>query len=481
MGNPITSKRYSTYTTIAIASSGGLLLGFNSGIISGILPLVKQCWYDLSYPKMEWVTLAILVGSILGALATGYMLNKYGRKNFMIVSSILYAFGNVLSGASPNLVFLIFSLFIVGIAIGITSTVIPVYLGEISPTSIRGNTVYSFYLMIILGIVLAHITTFFFTDELYPFLWRRMFYTGVFPTIIIFIGQLFVPESPRFLLHKGYYEKGNQILNKIEPRNLAEQIINQYKTAIKSDNKKRHYFADFFNAGNKKAFKIGIGIMVIQQLLGISAIIYYFPSMFLKTGLKLYVAEISPALIIGLVILLSAFTGMFLIEKTGRRKLFLIGMKGLIISLIALCIVFVFKLVLRSIMPWIVLLLIFNYIVFFSISLWPLSWLIISEIFPFRIRGLGVSISIIAGLFLHTMVTLATGDIPVFDFFADFGLTTQVYKFVAYPSVIFLIYSIIALVGIFWGNRYLPETGGLTLEMIEKQSSSGDMITEHNK
>ena len=201
----------------AIASTGGLLFGFDTGVISGALPFLKESW-DLTTGQQEIVTTAVLVGAVLGALGSGRITDIVGRKKVILVTSIIFALGSILTGAASSMWFLAASRVILGIAIGISSFAVPLYISEISPVKARGALVSSFQLMITIGIVASYFSDLYFADEANPFSWRWMFYVGVFPAIILFIGMFFLPETPRFLIGKGKDDEGKKVLKKLKTR-----------------------------------------------------------------------------------------------------------------------------------------------------------------------------------------------------------------------------------------------------------------------
>ena len=215
----------------AIASTGGLLFGFDTGVISGALPFLRESW-DLTSNQQEIITTAVLVGAVLGALGSGRITDIVGRKKVIIATSLIFAVGSLLTGAAPSMMFLAISRVILGIAIGISSFAVPLYISEISPAKYRGALVSSFQLMITIGIVASYFSDLAFADELNPFSWRWMFYVGVFPAIILFVGMLFVPETPRFLISKGRDEEGRKVLEKIEDPELVDAAVAQIKEEI---------------------------------------------------------------------------------------------------------------------------------------------------------------------------------------------------------------------------------------------------------
>ena len=388
----------------AVASTGGLLFGFDTGVISGALPFLKKSW-DLSTGAEEWVTTAALIGAVIGALSSGRIADNFGRKKVIIATSIIFAVGSILTGASTSPVFLSLSRVVIGIAIGISSFTVPLYISEISPTKIRGALVSSFQLMITIGILVSYFSDHAFANEANPFSWRWMFYVGVFPALILFIGMLFLPETPRFLIGKGKVDKGRKILAKVEDPVLVEEAIQKIQEDIRLEELQATNWTEIFKPWLRNALFIAIGIMFVQQFVGINTIIYYAPTVFIIAGFAGAKAAIAATIIVGAVNVLSTILSMFLIDKLGRRKLYFIGLTGMAISLAALGTFFLMKDSLGASLKYVTVGSMIVYIFFFAVSLGPLGWLIISEIFPLKVRGLGMSIGSLSNWLFNAIVT----------------------------------------------------------------------------
>ncbi|MCK5704101.1 MAG: sugar porter family MFS transporter [Cyclobacteriaceae bacterium] len=467
----------------AIASTGGLLFGFDTGVISGALPFLKESW-DLTTGQQEIITTAVLVGAVIGALGSGRITDIVGRKKVILVTSIIFALGSILTGAAPSMWFLAGSRVILGIAIGISSFAVPLYISEISPVKARGALVSSFQLMITIGIVASYFSDLYFADEANPFSWRWMFYVGVFPAIILFVGMIFLPETPRFLIGKGKDEEGKKVLEQVEDPALVEEAFAKIKEEIALDQESVG-FKELFSKTWRTPLFIAIGIMFVQQFVGINTVIYYAPTLFIIAGFEGARAAIVATISVGIVNVASTVVAMFLIDKIGRRKLYFIGVTGIMISLTALGMFFFMKESLGDNLRWVIVGTVLIYIVFFAISLGPLGWLIISEIFPLKIRGVGMSVGALSNWFFNGIVAftflklawLFTGD--------GMEITKKVMKegkevieSDPNPAGAFLLYAGIAIIGIIWGMKYIPETKGISLEQIEEHWRQGKAPNE---
>ncbi len=466
-----------------IAATGGLLFGFDTGVISGALPFLRESW-DLSTGQQEWITTAVLIGAFAGAFFGGRFTDLLGRKKIIIVASIIFAVGSILCGAAANSTILVISRIVIGVAIGISSIAVPLYISEISPAQYRGALVSSFQLMITIGIVASYFSDLAFADEANPFSWRWMFYVGLFPALILFIGMIFMPETPRWLLSKGRTSEGESVLAKVEKAEEFETSLNNIRKEIEKD-KSAARFRDIFSKTWRIPVFIAIGIMFVQQFVGINTVIYYAPTIFLFAGFTGAKAAIAATVSVGIVNVLSTVLSMFLIDRIGRRKLYFIGLVGMCISLISLGTSFFLKDTLGDALSWATVASVLVYIIFFAISLGPLGWLIISEIFPTKYRGVGVSIGAFSNWFFNAIVAftflklawLFTGDgMEITKEVVVDGISkTQTDP---NPGGAFLLYAAIAVIGIIWGIKYIPETKGKSLEHIEDHWREGKSAKE---
>lgn len=471
-----TTNRLFVIVIGAVASTGGLLFGFDTGVISGALPFLIKSW-GLNSEQVELITTAALIGAVFGALFSGRITDVFGRKKVIIVAGIFFATGSILTGASSDMVLFFISRLIIGVAIGISSFAVPLYISEISPAKIRGALVFSFQLMIATGVLASYFSDLLFADESNPFSWRWMFYVGVFPAIILLLGMIFLPETPRFLIQNGRENEGITILKKIEEPGLIKDSIAKIKQDISISGKSN--WKELLMPHNKMPLFIAIGIMCVQQLVGINSIIYYAPTVFLSAGFDGPRAAITATISVGIINVLATVITMFLIDKIGRRKLYFIGLTGMAISLAALGATFLFKDNLGVYAKYAAVASSLLYVGFFAGSLGPLGWLIISEVFPLKVRGLGMSIGAFSNWFFNAIVTFTflklawalTSPGMEIASAGESGLSPN-------PAGSFFIYSIVAIAGIIWGYKYIPETKGKSLEEIENHWKSGKMPKE---
>jgi sugar porter (SP) family MFS transporter len=462
--------RFLVVVIATIASTGGLLFGFDTGVISGAIPYFQQR-FRLGNDWVELITTAGLLGAVIGALSVGRVADLIGRKKVILAAAIVFSIGAVWSGMAPDERILLLARFFLGIAIGVSSFAVPLYIAEISPARIRGVLVSLFQLLITIGIMVSY-----FSDSAfalpegapgYAECWRPMFYVGVIPALIMFVGMIFLPETPRWLISKGREEECRSILMKVEDPALIEDVLSRMKaeTALDSDNRVR--WSDVLQPWLRTPLFIAIGIMFVQQFTGINTIIYYSPKIFLMSGFDGARAAILASISVGVVNVVFTVLSLFLVDRIGRRKLYFVGLSGMVVALLAMSSCFALQADLGDAVKQITIALVWIYCAFFALSLGPLGWLIISEVFPLKVRGIGTSIGSLACWLFNGLVA--------FTFFKIVrALTLQGTDIVirgenlGNPAGAFGLYALVGIAGLLWGYFYLPETKGKSLERIEE-------------
>lgn len=440
----------------AIAATGGLLFGFDTGVISGAIPFFKDFW-SLTDKQVEWIATAGLIGAIIGAALSGRITDRIGRKKVIIAAAVIFGIGALWTGWADTPTSLFAGRLFLGLAIGVSSYAVPMYIAEIAPTKQRGALVSSFQLLITIGIFVSYLSDLGFADESNMESWRPMFLVGVIPAIILFIGMFTLPETPRFLIGKGKEKKGREILERLEEPALVEPAIAKMKEEIELDKESGKSWKEIFSPWLRTSLFIAIGIMFVQQFVGINTVIYYSPVIFENAGFGSKTAAIAASVSVGVVNVLFTIVSMTVIDKIGRRKLYFIGTSGIVVSLIGIAVLFAFQDTLGDAMKWFTVGFVLLYIIFFAVSLGPLGWLIISEIFPLKVRGIGMSIGALSNWLFNAVVT--------FTFLSLINFLTA--------TGAFLLYAAIGVVGLIWGYRYIPETKGITLEEIEEKWRKG--------
>jgi len=464
------------YFVATIAAFGGLLFGYDTGVISGALLLIKTQFAEpgaqqIALSLQEWVVSVVLIGAMAGALISGKLADKFGRKKIIIVTAIIFILGSAISGLAPNVILIIVGRIIIGLAIGVASFTVPLYISEISPKKIRGALVSLNQLAITIGIFVSYLVDLGFAETHEG--WRWMFIVGIIPAIILGIGMFFLPDSPRWLLSKGKDEAARLALEKTTEPNEVRSEMTSIKNVLLSESKNKSSIKELLQPWLRPALIIGIGLMFFQQFTGINTVIYYAPTIFQIAGFEGAFAPILATTLVGIVNILMTIVAIWLIDRWGRRPLTFLGLGGMVFALTVMGIAFNQAEALGSSLKWVSVSSIVIYIAFFAISLGPIAWLIISEIYPLRIRGIAMSIAtfsnwlfnfIVAKTFLTLTEVLTIPGTEIVGF-NDVQSSN--------PAGAFWLFAAVGIAGLIFTYYYMPETKGHTLEEIEEHWAKG--------
>lgn len=457
---------WQVYVTALIAATGGLLFGFDTGVISGAIPFLQED-FRIDDGMIELITTAGLVGAIAGALCCGKVTDYWGRKKVILAAAVIFAVGAVWSGMAPDPSNLILARLFLGVAIGVSSFSVPLYIAEISPANIRGTLVSMFQLMVTLGVLVSYLSDLYFADETDAGCWRPMFYASLLPALILLIGTFFVPESPRWLMSRGNTEEAKRILAKIEGTEVAERVADAIGREVEKEKREAPKWSWLLKPSLRTPLFIAVGIMFFQQFVGINTVIYYSPKIFFMAGFDGAVSAIWATVGVGVINVAATLVSIYLVDRLGRRKLYFAGLTGIVLSLAALALNFICVNESGSIGQWLAVFFMLLYVACFAVSIGPLGWLIISEVFPQKVRGLGTSVGSLSVWVFNSIVT--------FTFFKILNaLTIPGSEIVVNgeqmgnPAGVFGFYGLIALAALVWGYFYLPETKGVSLEKIEE-------------
>lgn len=447
------------YLVAFIVALGGLLSGFDTGVISGALLFIKDEWALNDYMQGILVS-STLVGATIGAISNGFLADLFGRKKILILTAALFFLASILCAVAPDIVTLIVSRFIIGIAIGVVTFATPLYLSEISPEKIRGMLVSLFQLAITMGILFAYLINAMFANVQYG--WRLMLLFGVLPALILGIGMLFMSDTPRWLVSKGRDKEAEEVFKKIEPESNPMESIDNIKKVLRQENADKKFE---FKKWMLAPLLLGVGLMFVQQWTGINTIIYYAPTILKLAGFSTNSGAIYATVGIGVVNCLMTFIAIFLSDKIGRKPLLYAGLFGMALCLFVLGGSFYFTSALGPYLKWCSLFGALFYIAFFSFSLGPIILLLVSEIFPLKFRGFGMSISTMSNFLFNFTVTLSF--LPLINKISE--------------SNTFSLYGIISILSIFYVYYMVPETRGLTLENIENNWKNGIKPRDFNR
>lgn len=438
----VKKQKFTSFTLFVsiIAAIGGLLFGYNTAAISGaILFLTKD--FNLSTIAQEVMISIILVGALIGACFGGILTDRIGRKKSLFITSIVFIIGIFIVMMAQTVTMLFIGRIILGLAVGVVSLAVPLYIAEMSDPTHRGALVSLNQLAITIGILLAYVTDYFYapTGE-----WRSMFGIAMIPAVLLFIGLFFIPETPSFLAIHGKKDKALKILKKIEVDTSHSEVVVE-----KGTSKKRVSWKNLLEKSVKPALFAGIGISIFQQITGINVVIYYAPRIFQLAGLESATSAILATMGVGVINLLMTLVALWIIDLVGRKPLLIVGLIGMSLSLGVLGIGFLQTTGAASIISIVSLM---CYVSFFAIGLGPVTWLIISEIYPMGIRGRAMGIAIFANWTCNYIVSLTF--LNLIDFFGKSGT--------------FWFYGVICLLGLWFVIKKIPETKGKELKEIQK-------------
>ncbi|PTI39943.1 MFS transporter [Staphylococcus succinus] len=424
-----------------LGALGGLLYGYDMGVISGALLFIKDD-IPLNSVTEGLVVASMLVGAIFGAGASGPLSDRLGRRRVVFIIAIIYIVGALILALAPSMPILVIGRLVIGVAVGGSTAIVPVYLSEMAPTAQRGSLSSLNQLMITIGILSSYLINYAFTPIEG---WRWMLGLAVLPSLILLIGVIFMPESPRWLLeHKsekaardvmGLTFKQSEIDKEIADMKEINRISESTWKVLKSP-------------WLRPTLIIGSVFALFQQIIGINAIIYYAPSIFSKAGLG-DATSILGTVGIGTVNVLVTIIAIMIIDKIDRKRLLVIGNIGMVASLLIMAIL-IWAIGIQS-SSLIIIICLTLFIIFFGFTWGPVLWVMLPELFPMRARGAATGIA---------ALVLSIGSLLVAQFFP---ILTDVLP----VEQVFLIFAVIGIGALIFVVKYLPETRGRSLEEIE--------------
>ena len=442
------AKRF-VYLATAISALGGMLFGYDIGVISGAILFIKK-EFSLSPGMEEIVVSSVLLGSLIGAVAGGVLADRLGRRRLLIVTAIVFGLGAIAAALAPGTASLIAARVIAGAAIGIASFVAPLYISEIAPVAIRGKLVSINQVALTSGIVLSYCIDYAFAGSQ---AWRWMFAMAVIPAAAFGIGLFFIPDSPRWLAGRGRTDQARTVLKRIRAPEQVEGELNQIKQSV---GQQKGNWSELLSPFLRPAMIVGVGLAIAQQITGINTVIYYAPTIFKFAGLSSASVAILASVGVGVVNVVFTLVAMQLIDRVGRRPLLLASLAGMALGLTVLGLAFSLPQLSGS-LGWIAVASLMVYVGSFAVGLGPVFWLILSEIYPLRIRGRAMSVGTVANWSANLIVALS------------FLTLTQVLG----KAFTFWLYGVVTIGAWLFAFFLVPETKGKTLEEIEAHWRAG--------
>jgi sugar porter (SP) family MFS transporter len=449
------SVRYTTVVSL-VAALGGLLFGYDTAVISGAIGFMET-HFRLDAVGKGWAASCTLLGCGLGAGLAGPLSDRWGRQRVLFLSALLFLVSALGTALPRNLVEFVVFRIICGLAVGAASITSPMYIAEISPARIRGRLVSVNQLAIVSGMLLVYFVNYFIARHGGAGMhaswnettgWRWMFGSEAAPAVLLLALLFFVPETPRFLLAHGRAAEALDILTRVNGRREAQRALQEISETIAHE---AAGLGELFKSGARVVLFVGIALAVLQQVTGINVFLYYGPEIFKKLGTEANAALLQTA-VVGAVNLLFTIVAIWTVDRLGRKPLMLLGSSGMGVCLVALGLAACFQ----KTQLW-VLAFMLGYIASFALAVGPVTWVILSEIFPTRIRGRAMGVATVC---LWAANFIVSQTFPMMD--QSQWLLARFHH--GFP---YFVYAFFCLVTIYLVGAGVPETKGRSLEAIE--------------
>ncbi|STQ72277.1 sugar porter family MFS transporter [Hafnia alvei] len=443
-----------------VAACGGLLFGYDWVVIGGAKPFY-EAYFGITDPAQSgWAMSSALAGCVFGALISGWCADRFGRKLPLIISAILFSASAWGTAVATHFDWFVFYRIVGGVGIGLASALSPMYIAEVSPAEKRGKFVAINQLTIVIGVLAAQLVNLMIAEPVASSAtmqdilqswngqvgWRWMFGAELVPAVLFLLLMFLVPDSPRWLAKAGKQDKAERMLRRIGSAEYARETIADIRATL-GENTQKVAVSELLNPRVRPIIVIGIVLAVFQQWCGINVIFNYAQEIFASAGFDIN-STLKSIVATGLINLIFTIIALPLVDKLGRRKLMLLGAAGLTIIYVLIAGAYAL-----GIMGLPVLLLVLAAIAIYALTLAPVTWVLLSEIFPNRVRGMAMSVGTLA---LWIACFLLTYTFPLLN--ANLGASGS-----------FLLYGIICALGFVFVLRSVPETKGVTLEALEHQ------------
>jgi sugar porter (SP) family MFS transporter len=428
------------YLPAAVAAIGGLLFGFDTAVINGAIVFLKR-QFALTDAQTEFGASSLLLGCVFGAALAAVTSDRFGRKKLLLAAAALFTISSIGTGLADNLAEFVTARVVGGLAIGLASTLSPLYIAEISPARIRGLLVSVNQLAIVTGILLSYSVNYGLTGA-GPSNWRWMFASAAVPSLFFLLALLFVSESPRWLVQNGREDEAEQFLARINGSDVAQTEIRAIRSAVAEES------GNIFDRSFRKPLLVAVLIGLFSQFTGINTIIYYGSLVFLEHVPKQTASTALFAnVMIGVINFAATFVGMYLIDRVGRKRLMTSTYAGMGISLVGMAAAIHLEAPAAVVLSFVLI-----YVACFAIGIGTGTWVVMSEISPTRIRGRAMSIATVF-LWCGTLIVTLT--------------FLSLVRVLTAPGA-FLLYSVICIAAFLFVRLAVPETKGRSLEEIEK-------------
>jgi sugar porter (SP) family MFS transporter len=433
--------------TSAITALGGLLFGYDTGVVSGALLFLHKSFGDITSFQKELVTSLLLVGAAIGAAGAGRVADRIGRRPLILVTAATFVVGVLGAALAPDYVFLVTMRVVIGLAVGSASMSVPLYIGELAPARYRGALVSFNQLAITSGILVSFLVDYWLASSQN---WRLMFGLAAIPAVLLFVGTLSQPESPHWLIGQERIDEARHILERYRH---GDEDIDAEINDVRSVASNQGRLGDLAAPKVRKLVGIGVALAVFQQITGINTVIYYAPTLLANAGFgnsSALLANVGNGVVnVGMTIV-----AIRLIDRVGRRPLLIFGTVGMVVALTTIAVVFAIGGDhLHGAGAVVAIVALAVYTGSFAIGLGPVFWLLISELYPQRIRGAAMSVATIANWAANFVVTISF--LTLLNAITNAGT--------------FFLFAFLTVVAVVYFVRHVPETKGQTLQDIERQ------------
>lgn len=444
------SKKYIYF----FGSFGGILFGYDIGVMTGALPFLQIDWNMHSAFWEGCITSSLMFGAIFGGMMAGHLSDKIGRKRMLSLSALIFIIGSLLSAIAPNngYIYLTLVRVFLGLSVGAISATVPNYMSEMTPAKSRGRLSGINFTMIALGTLLSYVVDYFLQYLPASFAWRTMLGVAAVPALILFIGSLRLPGSPRFLINHNRIDEAREVISLVQPKDQIENEIKAIQNIKKVEDQTTNQtkLIKMFTGKYRYLVIAGVGVAAFQQFMGVNAIFYYIPLIVAKATGHAASSNLMWPVIEGAILLLASFLFLAIADKFKRRTLLILGGTGMGLSFILPAVI---NTLFTHVNPLITIFFLCIYVGFYGFTWAPLTWVIVGEIFPLAIRG------------------KASGTASSFNWVGAFlvGLLFPIMTASMSQETVFAIFGVICLIAVAFIIFKVPETKGRTLEEIEKK------------
>jgi sugar porter (SP) family MFS transporter len=410
----------------SVAALGGLLFGYDTGVISGAIIFIEKT-FTLSTHDQEIVVSVVLIGAMIGAMIAGAAADRFGRRRTLIAAGVVFGISSILSALARDVTSLEAARFAVGLAIGVSSVTAPLYISEVSPRTARGALVSLYQFAITIGIVVAQLVNYAFAPSE---AWDWMLGLAIVPSVLLVAGMLAMPESPRWLIGRGRADEARETLVKTRGANEVDESVREIEATLQTG---EGSWKELVSPRVRGVLFVGVALAVLQQVTGINTVIYYGPKIFQSAGFSSAQTAILATLGVGIVNVLMTIVAIVFIDRLGRKPLLYAGVAGMGLALAALAWAFSTDHA-GGVLGTITIAGLMFYVGCFAFSLGPIVWLLISEIYPLRVRGRGMAIATFANWLANFIVSLyfltminSWGSSATFGFYATMCVLTLVF------------------------------------------------------